>query len=64
MTPDEEEVAAALRTTLPGGRDWAHVVRDDAAWPAFSHTFATLLASDFAYEDNILPDQKAAGLEG
>ena len=63
MTANEEEVAAAFRTTLPDGTDWAHVARDDAAWTAFSQAFATLLAPDFAYEDKILPDQKAAGLE-
>jgi hypothetical protein len=42
-------------------------VRDDAAWTAFSRTFATLRAPEFAYEDNILPDHAGEtyrGLDG
>ncbi len=35
-TSDEEELAAAFRMGFPDGTDWAHVVRDDAAWAAFS----------------------------
>ena len=67
MTPDQEELAAAFRTVFPDGTDWAHLVRDDAAWAAFSRTIATLIAPDYAYEDDILPDHVGEtyhGLDG
>jgi len=56
MTPDEEELAAALRTIFPDGTDWAHLVRDDAVWAAFLSTIAALIAPDYVYEDDFLPD--------
>lgn len=64
VTPDQEELAAALRMTMPDGTDWAQVVRDDAAWAAFSQTLAAVLAPDFVYEDDILPDHVGETYQG
>ena len=66
-TPDLEELEAAFRTILPDGTDWARVVRDDAAWAAYSQTCAALVAPDFIYEDSALPDHAGEtyrGLDG
>jgi ketosteroid isomerase-like protein len=56
MTRDEEELAAALRTIFPDGTDWAHLVRDEVAWAAFSQIIAPLVAPEYTYEDDYLPD--------
>jgi ketosteroid isomerase-like protein len=67
MTPDQEELAAAFRTIFPDGTDWAHVVRDDAAWAAFSQPLAAVVAPEFVYEDDVLPDHAGEmyhGLDG
>ncbi len=55
-TPNPAELAALFRAAIPDGTDMAHVARDDAAWATYSQTFATLLAPDFVYEDNEMPD--------
>lgn len=67
MTPDQEGLAAAFRTTMPDGTDWAHVVRDDAAWETFSRPLAAVVAPEFVYEDEVLPDHAGEtyhGLDG
>jgi ketosteroid isomerase-like protein len=67
MTPAQEELAAALRMVFPDGTDWAHVVRDDAAWEAFSQPLAAVVAPEFVYEDDVLPDHAGEtyrGLDG
>jgi len=64
---DGEELAVLFRTLWPDGTDWAHVARDDAAWAAFWQPFATLLAPEFVYEDDYLPDyvgETYRGLDG
>ncbi|HEV2980637.1 MAG TPA: nuclear transport factor 2 family protein [Solirubrobacteraceae bacterium] len=64
-TSDLEE--AFRRTFLPDGTDWGHIVRDDAAWAAFSQTIAPIVAPDYAYEDDFLPDHAGEtyhGLDG
>lgn len=63
-TPDEEELAAAFRAVWPDGTDWAHVVRNDVVWAAFSQPLAALVAPDFAYEDNVLPDHAGETYRG
>ena len=65
--PDQKELAARFRTIFGDGTDIAHVARDDAAWAAFSQLFAAVLAPDFVYEDNYLPDhvgETYRGLDG
>ncbi len=64
MTPEEEELAGLFRTLFPDGTDWAHLARDDAAWAAFSHTVAALLAPEFVYEDDYLPDHVGESYRG
>jgi len=66
-TPDPEELAALFRTVLPDGTDVAHLVRDNAAWAAYSQAFAPLLTPDFVYEDSEMPDhlgETYRGIEG
>ena len=65
--PDLEELEAAFRSILPDGTDWAHVVRDDAAWAVYSQACAALVAPDLVYEDSVLPDHAGEtyrGLDG
>lgn len=66
-TPSELELADLFRATFPDGTDWAQVVRDDAAWAAFTQPFTAVIAPDFIYEDSVMPDHAGEtyrGLDG
>ena len=62
--PDQEELVAAFRIMFPDATDWAHVVRDDAAWAAFSQPLAALIAPEFVYQDEVLPDHAGETYQG
>lgn len=62
--PDLEELAALVRTAVPDGTDAVQLVRDDAAWAAYSEGFAALLAPDFVYEDSAMPDHAGETYRG
>jgi ketosteroid isomerase-like protein len=58
---------AFVRTTTPDGTDLAHLARHDTAWATYSEALIALVAPDFVYEDNVMPDHAGEtyrGLEG
>src|SRR5579862_9189282 len=64
-TPDL--LVGAFARALGAGWDFVRIPRDDTAWAAYAEAFTPLLASEYVYEDDIVPDHAGEvfrGLDG
>lgn len=49
---------------IPPGFDITRIPREDALWAAWSRAVAPVYASEFVYEDNVLPDHAGETYRG